>query len=156
MKNLILSIPILFLCCCSPQRQFARLIRKYPELQASDSILKFTENIIIPSDSAEVRFLARDFSQIKGEINIETPKSKAVLTRLNDTIYSLKTILKTDTVTITKHIEVPTYYTKTQTIIKEVDAPLKRWQKSLITCGILTLLLLISTIITKIYKFFKP
>ena len=156
MKNLILSIPILFLCCCSPQRQFARLIARHPELHANDSLLKITETFILEKDSAEVRFLAHDISQIMSEINVETPQTKAILTKLNDTIYSLKTILKTDTLTITKHIEVPTYYTKTQTIIKEVDAPLKRWQKSLISCGIITLLLLISTIITKIYKFFKP
>ena len=100
MKNLILiTLSILFLASCSPQRRLHRLVTKHPELSRIDTI-KIQDTVIVPGVKTDTLFHS---SALKDTITITKEKLQIRLIEINDTIY-LNAKVEPDTVILTKEI----------------------------------------------------
>jgi len=132
-------IPLLILISCTPQRRFDRLVKKYPYLLTSDTLvvrdtIRDTIRIIVPEVSVDT---VVSIKELYDTIVLEKDRIKVKVWRVTDKVYIDG---KCDTVYIEKPIErvvyrkIPVkYYQKTP------------WYKTLLNniIGILLILLLI-------------
>lgn len=121
MKNLIIiTLSILLLASCSPQRRLHRLVSKHPELSRTDTI-NIQDTVIVPGVKVDTIFHS---SLLKDTITITKEKLKIRLIEVNDTIY-LDAKVEPDTVILTKEILVDRIIH-----VKPENWLTKVWQKS--------------------------
>jgi hypothetical protein len=141
-------IPILFiLLSCTPQRRFDRLVKKYPYLLTSDTLIlkdtiRDTIRIVIPEVQIDTIV---NIKELYDTVTIEKDRIKVKVYRVKDKVYISG---KCDTIYIEKPIE-RIVYRKIPIKIYEKTP----WYKTLLNniLGILLILLVIYTI----YKFIK-
>jgi len=101
-KTLIfLTITILLLASCSPQKRLHRLVTKHPELTRIDTI-KIQDSVFVPGTNVDTVFRS---SLLHDTVTITQGKLQIKLIEINDTIY-LNAKVEPDTIIITKEIPV--------------------------------------------------
>lgn len=145
MKYLIPTIFILI--ACTPQRRFDRLVKKYPYLLTSDTLvvrdtIRDTIRIVVPEVQIDTIV---NIKELYDTVTIEKDRIKVKVWRVKDKVYING---KCDTIYIEKPIE-RIVYRKIPIKIYEKTP----WYKTLLNniLGILLILLVIYTI----YKFIK-
>lgn len=138
---------LLILLSCTPQRRFDRLVKKYPYLLTSDTLvvrdtIRDTIRIVIPEVQIDTIV---NIKELYDTVIIEKDRIKVKVWRVKDKVYING---KCDTIYIEKPIE-RIVYRKIPIKIYEKTP----WYKTLLNniLGILLLLLVIYTI----YKFIK-
>lgn len=141
-------IPVIFiLIACTPQRRFDRLVKKYPYLLTSDTLvvrdtIRDTIRIVVPEVQIDTIV---NIKELYDTVTIEKDRIKVKVWRVKDKVYING---KCDTIYIEKPIE-RIVYRKIPIKIYEKTP----WYKTLLNniLGILLILLVIYTI----YKFIK-
>ena len=110
-KKIAFVLSLVLLASCSPIKRHARLVKKYPFVHKTDTvILRDTLSIIIPKVQKDTVMLLDSFIvALKDTIVIEKDKLKVRITQVHDSIYI---DAKCDTVYLDKivEIEVPVKY----------------------------------------------
>lgn len=110
-KKIAFILSLVLLASCSPVKRHARLVKKYPFVHKTDTvILRDTLSIIIPKVQKDTVMLLDSFIvALKDTIVIEKDKLKVRITQVHDSIYI---DAKCDTVYLDKivEIEVPVKY----------------------------------------------
>lgn len=110
-KKIAFILLLVLLASCSPIKRHARLVKKYPFVHKTDTvILTDTLSIIVPEVQKDTVMLLDSFIiALKDTIVIEKDKLKVRITQVHDSIYI---DAKCDTVYLDKivEIEVPVKY----------------------------------------------
>ncbi len=113
MRKILFLLLIGSLTACSPQYRFRQLLAQHPELYPRDSVIQLTDTLFIKSDSAVTHFNA-DTLKVDRPIVVSTAHTNAIVKRINDKTFTLKTKQRPDTVTVEKEVKVPVYITEKQ------------------------------------------
>ena len=130
-KTLIfLTITILLLASCSPQKRLHRLVTKHPELTRIDTI-KIQDSVFVPGTNVDTVFRS---SLLHDTVGITQEKLQIKIIEKNDTIY-LNAKVEPDTIIITKEIPVR------KIVHIEPEKWWVRWWWVLLVIGVLIFLL---------------
>jgi len=107
MKTLLITLAALTLLSCDPVKRHQRLVERYPYVHTSEiTTVHDTIEVIVPQVEVDtVTHVNFD------TIIIEKERLRVQLVRLHDSIY-VDAECQSDTVTVTRTIEVPTYASK--------------------------------------------
>ena len=104
-KKIAFILSLVLLASCSPIKRHARLVKKYPFVHKTDTVvLTDTLSIIVPKVQTDTVMLLDSFIiALKDTIVIEKDKLKVRITQVHDSIYI---DAKCDTVYLDKVVEV--------------------------------------------------
>ncbi len=145
---LLFIIGLLAFLSCSPIKRHARLVKKYPFVHQTDTvILTDTLSLEIPKVEKDTIFQIDSFwINLKDTIILEKENLKVKIAQIHDSIYI---DAKCDTIFIDKIIErkIPIKYYETN--------PEFNWKKNIFYILYLFLIILLMIIILKIIQFFR-
>jgi hypothetical protein len=112
MKTILISLAALTLLSCDPVKRHQRLVERYPYVHTSEiTTVHDTFEVIVPSVKVDT------ITHVNFDtVIIERDRLRVQLIRVRDSIF-VDAECKSDTITVTRTIEVPTYGVKSLAVI---------------------------------------